>query len=123
MKTIVITSTLNSKGGFMIIQTRSGSEYNVAFSTIRIKSGDIQCLHAFRYGVDGENWDSKCVAVYPDRVDHFLDSKSFENREGKLVGLNENGNVTCQFYPEQVKVGMVLVSPKGFRSTTITKIM
>jgi len=107
----------------MIIQTASGSEYNVGVSTIRTKGGETKCLHAFRYGIDGETWDSKCVAVYPDRLDHFLASKSFEERDGKLVGLNEAGKVTCQFYASQVREGMMLVNPHGFKSTIITKVM
>jgi hypothetical protein len=107
----------------MIIQTKSGSQYIVSLAPMTVENGSINVLHAFRHGVDGVNWDRKCVAVYPDRFDHFMASKKFEVRDGKLVGLNEIGKVTCQFYPDQVRKGMILANTKGFKSTVIAEVM
>jgi len=107
----------------MLITTKSGSTYDVHPST-HGPNGELPCLEAFRNGVDGKNWNAKCVAVYPDRVEPFMDSKSFEfdEQSGKLVGRNAGGTITCQFYADQVRPGMVLVNTKGFKSTVITRV-
>ena len=106
----------------MYLMTKSGSGYQVS-NAVMGPNKDLPCLEAFRDGCDGEQWNKMCVAVYPDRLESFLDSKTFEKRDGKLVGINKHGNVTCQFYADQVRKGMILANTKGFRSTVITKVI
>lgn len=101
----------------MLVKTESGSVYHVrvvhrgdgTFGLVAYKCGQVE------YPV---------VGVYPDRLPHVEATVKVihDRRSGTDVGYNENGKVTCRFYPVQLKVGMILVNRKGLRSTRIVSI-
>ena len=102
------------------LMTKSGTVYNIR--PFHSKRGN-SVLHAERNGSDGRKWKCECVAIYPDRFETFMATKTFETSpQGKLIGRNKNGKVTCQLWPDMIKKGMILVNKSGFRSTEITKI-
>lgn len=62
----------------------------------------------------------KVVAIYADRLSAFAAATSWQTSpDGRLEGLNAQGVRTCLLVKGQVRVGMILVSARGLRSTEI----
>lgn len=102
----------------MKVTTKSGSVY-ILTQSVSKKSG-LPVMVAQKVGYTGQDI---VLAVYPDRV-HFLEATTrFEFINSNLVvGYNAKGVVTLRFKPFDVRIGMILASKGGLRSTEIVSI-
>jgi hypothetical protein len=90
--------------------TESGARYD-----LEVVAGRLRVAKAGR-----PSWTA--VAVYPDRIP-FLEATVRWSKDGEfLCGFNAAGTRTVRLIPGQVRPGMVLWSPKGFRSTCIKQV-
>jgi hypothetical protein len=97
----------------MKVVTESGSVYTLSLN-------DKGTLMAEKKGMQA----CPCVAVYPDRVPFVEDTvRVVRQPDGKHAGYNEKGVRTILVVPTQVRVGMVLINRRGFRSTAIREII
>lgn len=62
------------------------------------------------------------VGLFPDRLPFFEATTKWQRNGDRLEGYNAQGVRTLSFIPDQVRVGMILASPKGNRSTEIVTV-
>jgi hypothetical protein len=92
--------------------TASGATYETMMS-------EAGRLMARKLGRDTK-W-TNVIAVFPSRLPAMEDTHRWKMVDGNLIGWNKYGTRTARLVPEQVRPGMLLWSPKGFKSTVIQR--
>lgn len=77
-----------------------------------------------RYVATKDDWSGyyPVVAIYPERLPHFLAAVKIKQEGDRVAGFNGSGSRTFLLKPLQLVPGMILTNRHGLRSTRIVDI-